>query len=231
MRTPNVSIALSSLALGLVLGCGAAPEDRAQENGQASPGAEESAQTSTSEALQTASPQVDKEAQARIAASTLKLERAFSDQFVRGAIDREALSGPIKDAVESFPESARPEVQKHIDAVIDQGAQAASQMTPEERSDMAQPPEKLDKSQQDLIGGWGWPGGVGWGGMGAFGFPGFGAGFGGWGGGGWWGGRPFVGGGWWGGPGWGGGWVGGWRGGFVGGGWGGGWRGGFGRVW
>jgi len=211
MRTSNVSIALSSIALSLVVGCAVAPEDSAQENGQASSGAEQSAQASTTEALQVARPQVDKDTQARMAESTLKLERAFSDQFVRGAIDREALSRPIQDAVQSFPEAARPEVQEHIDAVIDLGAQAAAQMTPEERADLAQPPEKLDKSQQDLIGGWGWPGGgMGWGGMGGFGFPAWG---GGWGGG---FGRPW-GGGMWGGPGWGGG-MGGW-----GRGWGGGW--------
>jgi hypothetical protein len=132
--------------------------------------------------MQAASPQVDKESRARIAESTLKLERVFTDQFVRGVIDREALAGPIKDAVESFPEAVRSQVKEHIDAVIDQGAQAASQMTPEERADMAQPPEKLDKSQQDLIGGFGFPGGLGFGGMGAFGFPGFAGGWGGFGG-------------------------------------------------
>ncbi|HTQ47150.1 MAG TPA: hypothetical protein VMI75_30555 [Polyangiaceae bacterium] len=110
-----------------------------------------------------------------MAETTMDLERAFSDQFVRGAIDREALSGRIHDAVASFPEDARREVQDHIDAVIDQGERAASQMTPEERADLAQPPEKLDESQQDLIGRWGWGRRrFGWGGVGAFGFPAWG---------------------------------------------------------
>jgi len=152
MRTPYVSIALSSLAL-VVAGCVAAPGDDAREDDQAS-----------SEAVDST--------QARIAEATSNLESAFSDQFVRGAIDREALSGRIRDAVASFPEDARREVQEHIDAVVDQGERDASQMTPDQRAELAQPPEKLDESQQDLIGRWGWGRRrLGWGGMGAFRFP------------------------------------------------------------
>ena len=197
MRSSNVSIVLSSLVLSVAVGCLTSPADAREDGVDSTPAV-------TSEAQ----PVVDKDAQARRAEATLKLENAFSDQFVRGAIDREALAGRIHDAVASFPEGARQEVQRHIDAVIAMGEQAASRMTPEQRADMAQPPEKLDKSQQDLIGGWGWGGrGLGWGGMGAFGFPGWGGGWGmpgmGWGGG--WG-MPGIG---WGGA-WGRGWGGGW---------------------
>jgi hypothetical protein len=177
MRTSNVPIVLSSLVLA-VAGCVAAPADDAREDGQASSEAVDSTQASMSEAQQVG----DKDSQARMAEATSKLERAFSDQFVRGAIDREALADRIHDAVASFPEDARREVQEHIDAVIDQGEQAASQMTPEQRADMAQPPENLDRSQLDLIARWGWARPRGWRGMGAFGFPRWGrAGWGRWG--------------------------------------------------
>ncbi len=54
--------------------------------------------------------------QARVADSTLKLEKAFNDQFVQGRIDRSAL--PIGAAVQAFPEAARPKVQAHIDQIV-----------------------------------------------------------------------------------------------------------------
>jgi hypothetical protein len=121
--------------------------------------------------------------QARVAEVTLNLERAFSDQFVRGQIDRDALSSKIDDVVQAVPESARPTVKAHIDRIIAVGSQAALQMLPEARAEMAAPParEKISSTAQAWLGGFGWgfPNVAGWGGLGAFAFPtmyGFGTG-------------------------------------------------------
>jgi len=111
--------------------------------------------------------------QARLAQATYSLENAFRDQFVQGKIDRAALSDRISDVVQAMPEAARPKVQAHIDQVLQAGAQAAAQMTPDQRLQVSAPPseEKIGKSQAAWISSWGWPGYAGWGGYGAFGFP------------------------------------------------------------
>jgi hypothetical protein len=112
--------------------------------------------------------------QARLAEVTLKLEKAFDDQFVRGAIDRDALSGPIGDVLQAMPEGARPSVRVHIAQIL-QGAEGlASTMTPAERAQATASPalESIGKTRQAQIAAWGWPGAAGWGGLGAFGFPG-----------------------------------------------------------
>jgi hypothetical protein len=110
--------------------------------------------------------------QARIAETTLKLEKAFDDQFVQGKIDRSAL--PIDDVLQAFPEAARPKVQTHIDHVLTVGEKLAAQMSPEERTQAVTPPaaEKVGKTAQAWTGAWGWPGYGGFGGYGAFGWPG-----------------------------------------------------------
>jgi hypothetical protein len=112
--------------------------------------------------------------QARVAEVTLKLENALGDQFVRGAIDREALSGPIHDVLQAMPEAARPMVEVHIAQVLQGAEKLASEMTPAERAEAtaAPPLEAIGKTGQAQLAAWGWPGAAGWGGLGAFGFPG-----------------------------------------------------------
>jgi hypothetical protein len=111
--------------------------------------------------------------QARLADVTAKLEQAFDDQFVRGAIDRDALSGPIQDVVQAMPEAARPKVQVHIAQILQGAEKLASEMTPAERAQATASPalETIGKARQAQIAAWGWPGAAGWGGIGAFGFP------------------------------------------------------------
>jgi hypothetical protein len=154
LKRAVVSLALSGLALGLTVASAA----------QAEPASDAQASRSTSE-----NP---------MAATTLKLEKAFSDQFVKGQIDREALAPLVRDVIQATPEAAQPRVQAHIDAVIARGELQASQLTPEQRAQVAAPPPASDTVGQ-ILAGWGWPGAVGFGGLGAFGFPGMG--FGGWG--------------------------------------------------
>jgi hypothetical protein len=96
-----------------------------------------------------------------------KLEDTFSEQFVRGTIDRGALASAIDEAVLSFPEAQRAEVRAHIDQVIDAGEQLASQMSLEERAQVAGP-ERLGTTSEAL-GGWGWSRGFGRGVRGGFG--------------------------------------------------------------
>jgi hypothetical protein len=111
--------------------------------------------------------------QQKVAEATLNLENAFAEQFVRGKIDRNALSPAIDEVVAAMPEAARPKVQEHIDSVLQLGERLASQMTPEQRAEAAAPPasEKVGKTEQAQVAAWGWPGFAGWGGIGAFGFP------------------------------------------------------------
>jgi hypothetical protein len=120
--------------------------------------------------------------QAQLADATLKLEKAFDDQFVQGTIDRDALSGPIQDVLQEMPEAARPKVQDHIGQILEGGAKLAAEMTPAERVQAVAPPalETIGKTRQAQIAAWGWPGAAGFGGLGAFGFPatfGFGGGY------------------------------------------------------
>ena len=157
MKTSYVSAALSAcVALGLTLGFSA----------QAEP-SQPSVQVS-------AAHDAGAGGQARIAETTQRLESAFADQFVRGKIDREALSEPIRDVLQAMPDAARPKVQDHIDRVIESGQKAASEMSPEQRAQAAAIPsaEAVGQTKAGLIAGWGWPGYGGWGGVGAFGFPG-----------------------------------------------------------
>jgi hypothetical protein len=109
--------------------------------------------------------------QVRIAEATLNLENAFRDQFVQGKIDRDALAGPIEQVMQAMPEEARPKVQAHIEAILAGGARGASEMTPEQRAQVATPPETVSKTQAAIVAGWGWPAMTGWGGLGAFAWP------------------------------------------------------------
>jgi hypothetical protein len=118
------------------------------------------------------SPAATSGGQARIADATAKLEDAFAEQFVRGAIDRGALASAIDEAVQAFPEAAREKVQAHIEELIEDGQAAAPQLTAEERAEAVAPPERLGATEQAMIDGWGWRQGRGFGGYGAFGFPG-----------------------------------------------------------
>jgi hypothetical protein len=110
------------------------------------------------------------------------LEKAFNAQFERGVIDRDALSGAIHDVVQAMPQAARPNVQAHIDQILQRAEKLVSEMTPAERAEatVSPAPEAVDRTRQALINAWGWPGAAGWGGIGAFGFPaayGFSTGF------------------------------------------------------
>ena len=120
--------------------------------------------------------------QGQVAATTLRLEKAFSDQFVHGNIDRGALTGAINDVLQAMPETARAGAQEHIDRVLATGQKLAAEMTPDQRAAAATPPspEQLGQLKQ-FVGGFGWPGAAGFGGLGAFGFPAFGGWGGGWG--------------------------------------------------
>jgi len=120
--------------------------------------------------------------QGQVAATTLRLEKAFSDQFVHGNIDRGALTGAINDVLQAMPETARAGAEEHIDRVIATGQKLAAEMTPDQRAAAATPPspEQLGQLKQ-FVGGFGWPGAAGFGGLGAFGFPAFGGWGGGWG--------------------------------------------------
>ena len=155
MKRNYASVALSAgVALGLALACSARAEATPQPDPQ---GSESNAGLPAQ--------------QVRIAEATLNLENAFRDQFVQGKIDREALAEPIQQVIQAMPETARPKVQAHIDAVLAGGARAVSEMTPEQRARVAAPPETLGKTQAAILAGWGWPGMAGWGGFGAFGWP------------------------------------------------------------
>jgi hypothetical protein len=151
MKMTLVSTVLSAgVVLGLAIGCTA----------QASP----SAQTE----------QPAGSGQARIAETTLKLEKAFDDQFVHGKIDRDALAGAIDDVVQAMPVAARPKVQSHIEQVLTEAEGAIPQSTEQQRAEVAAPAtaEKVGKTAQAWASAWGWPGYAGFGGYGAFGFPG-----------------------------------------------------------
>jgi hypothetical protein len=155
MKMTLVSTALAAgVALGLTFGCTAQASPNAQYD--QTQGADSSA------------------SQGRIAETTLKLEKAFSDQFVQGKIDRNALAGAIHDVVQAMPEAARPKVQGHIEQVLQAGEEALPKLTPEQRVEAATVPagEKIGKTQQAWGTAWGWPGYAGFGGLGAFGFPG-----------------------------------------------------------
>jgi hypothetical protein len=161
MRMSYASVALSAcVALGLTFGAAARAEPSA---GQADTARDLSASQASMPAEQ-----------ARLANATLKLERAFDDQFVSGAIDRTALSSPIDEVLRAMPEAARSKVQVHIQQVLQGAEKLADEMTPAQRAQATTAPalETIGRTQQAQIGAWGWPGAAGWGGLGAFGFPG-----------------------------------------------------------
>jgi hypothetical protein len=113
-----------------------------------------------------------------LADATLALEHTFSDQFVKGAIDRSALAAPIDDVLQATAEPYRRRFRRHIEDVLQTAEQTVTTTTPEQRAKVAAAPETLGETQQAVIGAWGWPGAAGWGGYGAFGFPtGFATGF------------------------------------------------------
>jgi hypothetical protein len=149
---------VSALALALALSCSA--------RASASPGESESSGAPVAQASDAA----------RIAEAALKLERAFSAQFVEGQVDRDALAPFVADAVRSMPEAVQPQVDSHIARVIDAGQRLASAMTPDQRAQLvaARPPRH---AQIAVVNPWGVPIGqdaLGWGGFGAFGYPGAG---------------------------------------------------------
>jgi hypothetical protein len=155
------SVALSAcVALGLAFGATARAE-------QSAPPADPSVDPAASHVSLPAQ-------QARLADATLKLERAFDDQFVHGAIDRTALSGPIESVLRAMPEEARPKVQTHIANILQGAEKLAAEMTPAQRAEATVPPvlETIGSTRQAQIAAWGWPGAAGFGGLGAFGFPG-----------------------------------------------------------
>ncbi len=169
MRFAYASVAVSAgVALGLTFGSAARAES---SPAQADPARDVSSSAGAPD-------------QKRIADATLKLEGAFNDQFVKGAIDRSALSAPIDEVLRAMPEAVRPRVQDHIAQVLEAAEKLAPQMTPAERARATAPPapEEVGEAQQAQVAAWGWPGAAGWGGTGAFGFPstygyGYGSGF------------------------------------------------------
>jgi hypothetical protein len=94
--------------------------------------------------------------QERIAETTAALQDALTTQFVHGTIDRAALADPIDQVVQSYPEEARPEVQSHIAAMLDDASGLASQMSPAQRADVAAHPERIDSVNEGLYRGAAW---------------------------------------------------------------------------
>jgi len=158
MKARFISVAISTLGLGLALGCTA----------QADTATQQAAGSSQSASQVSAAPD-----QARIADTTWKLESAFSDQFVKGHIDRAALAPLANDVVQAFPAAVQSQARAHIDTIIAKGEQAAAQMTQAQRTQLATPPaaDKAGKGVLQLISSWGYPSYAGWGGFGAFGWP------------------------------------------------------------
>ncbi len=158
MKTSCVSVGFAGLSLAVALGFSApAAASPSTENGSKADG------------------------QARIAETTQKLEQAFDEQFVKGQIDAAALAPLADDVINAMPEAARPRVQAHIQQVLEGGQKLASQLSSDQRAQMAAPTDssKLTPTQIAYIGAWGWPSyggwgngwGTGWGGYGAFGWP------------------------------------------------------------
>jgi hypothetical protein len=136
-------------------------------------GASESASDPTEETTSRTSSAVVQANQPEIARTTLKLESQFSQQFVRGRIDGEALQGAIDDVIQAMPEAARPKVKKHISDVLTGGGKLASELTAEQRAAVTTPPSTEKTGEvHEAIAAWGWPGAGGFGGYGAFAFPG-----------------------------------------------------------
>jgi hypothetical protein len=102
--------------------------------------------------------------QDRIAETTAALQDALTAQFVQGTIDPAALARPIEGVLQSFPEEARPEVQSHVQAALDDATELASRMSPEQRADVAGHPEHVDSVSEAYWRRPGWrPGwGAGW---------------------------------------------------------------------
>lgn len=195
MRKSIASAALlAGLGLGVAFACSAqadsstqAVEGKAAEgkgaqesSGPASmPSSEQAANPKAGEgptSAQQEMPGAVEDGQARIAQLTGQLEDEFAKQFEQNQIEQAKLSQLISQLVQAFPEAARARVQNHIDGVFEAGKKTAAQMPADERSKAVAPTpkEKLGKTQQGLITGWGWGGGWGrgFGGFGAFGFPG-----------------------------------------------------------
>jgi len=157
MNTRTLSVAFSAgVALAVALGCTA----RADDSSQAPPGQQAAAPTG----------------QARIGETTWSLERAFSDQFVRGQVDSQALAPLVDAVVQAMPEAARSKVAAHIAQVIATGQSLASTMSADQRARVAAAPAAgaggTTAVPIGIVSSWGWPGYAGWGGIGAFGFPG-----------------------------------------------------------
>lgn len=171
MRKQIASAAvLAGLGLGVAFGCSAQADDPAQ----AAEGSSSESMPKSGPSTAQPQPSMFEAGQAQMADATARLEAAFEKQFEQAAIDRAALEKLITEAVQAFPEPARMRVRLRIDEVIETGQKVASQMTPAERTKAVTPvpKEKLGRTQQHLLTGWGWGGGTGFGGFGAFGFPG-----------------------------------------------------------
>jgi hypothetical protein len=166
MRKEIASVALlAGLGLTVSLGSTARADDPAQAPPESS--------GNGSMTPQSAMPDAAEAGQARIASLTAQLEEAFEKQFEQNLVDQAALARMIADVVQAYPQPAQAKVKIHIDEVFETGKKLASQMPPAERTKAVTPPakEKLGKTQQGLISGWGWGTPYGFGGFGAFGFP------------------------------------------------------------
>jgi len=154
MKKAVISAGIGTLALGLALGC-------------------------TARADTSSSDEASKANQDRLTTATQNLDKAFSDQFVKGQIDRDSLAPLAQQVVDATPEAQRPQAQARIDATIAHGVEQVAQLTDEQRAQIAGAHAK-NQVQIDWYGGagYGWAPGWGWGGYG---------GWGGWGGGWGWG--------------------------------------------
>ncbi len=112
MKKSVISAGVATLALGLALGC--------------------TARADTSNADESSKPTQD-----RLSTASKNLDKAFSDQFVKGQIDRDALAPLASAVIEATPEALRPQTQAHIDAMIAHGVEQAAQLTAEQRAQIA----------------------------------------------------------------------------------------------
>jgi hypothetical protein len=100
----------------------------------------------------------------RIHEATSKLDRAVTEQFVRGQVDRDALGEHIAAVLDATPEEHRPAAKRHIEQVITHAETLASQMPADERAKAVESSAHDGEGHLDVWGlGYGYPGAYGYG--------------------------------------------------------------------